>query len=207
MKLSKFSKLATVSAFALLLASSANAATVQNGGNIQINVTATVTNSFDVTTTDLAWDSIDVRGSTGTQASADLNPTTDAITDDDQGAGNSKIAANVGNAAAAALVTATLLPNTTLITVSYNTVSDLDETADSGSQFDVALLDNLDAPVLGTAGTAGSYPYGGPAVAGNATTTANGELTFNIGGSIRTQSGDNYDPGAYDGTFNVTLSY
>lgn len=212
MKHNKFRILGGVSALALFLAIPVNqvdAATVNNGGNIPIQITANVTSQFDVTTTNLLYDEILVRGDTVDTATASISQHDSSFTPDPgTGPGSAYITNNAGTQARA-VVTATLLPNNTPVTVSYNTVVDL---GNGTSSFAVALVDNLNSLVadsdIGVDGTAGSYPVGGPAVPGTATTDATGQLTFGIGGSITTKTTNTgYSPGAYTGSFNVTISY
>lgn len=214
MKILSLKNLAAVSAVALgaaLYTTAAYAVAVQSGVASSVGMTATITNTLTVITTPLSFGSIGAVRKAADQATATVAPGAVIVTaGGDDGGGvstNARILADSANPPSTASVTVTAFASTPIY-VDYGTIVDL---TSGGETFTIThLLDNLNAPDTGVAGTAGNWDIGGGAgtIQGIGTTTAGGSLVFHIGGSIRTTASNAvYANGVYTGSFNVTLSY
>lgn len=183
---------------------SASAATIQSGGSQTVTAQTTVNNAMSITVTDLAFGTFGTKSdgsntATGTVATNGTFSTTSA------GGTAAVIDAGLGDHSAST-ITVTALP-ATKIYVDYGSVVNMKDASTGTYTLTVDNInDNLATPTTGTGGTSGSW-IGGSNTEGNATTTAAGALTFNIGASFTTNATSTYPSDTYAGSFAVTLSY
>ena len=201
-----FKRLAMVGAAALTLASYSgtawSAVFEMDDVGVVIAVTAAVDNTIDVTTTPVAFGTVGVTSDAVDIASLVMNPTTGAIVDDigpGLGIAEAHIVSGTNTGTPGTVTVANALPNS-LIFSYYGTIVNLTDGAGPVLTLD-SVTDNMATPGSYTVATATQ-------VAGVETTTAGGDLVWEIGAAIGTQAtAARYDTGAYAGSFTMILSY
>lgn len=212
MNFNKLGRLATVSAIALGFSVSAGqvwaaAYELDSGVVLPVNVGADVLETVDVVVTDAAIGNIGVhQDKTGADTATLVMAPDGTITEDV--AGPARIVHETGTGTAAQVVLTAAFP-TTDIYATYSNPVDLNCAlcALSPDFTLVDVLDDMDNP-NGGAGPGTGVAAGTLAGDGQATTDANGALTWNIGVTIETIASANYyETGAYAGSFDMILSY
>lgn len=216
MNIKSFGKIAAVSAIAMVAAMHAAgvvAAPVQIGDPVQVDITATVENTIDVTVTNpVRFGQI---GAMNSQTAADTATArvapNDALTDDPgTGYGTASQASivfdpgDVANTGAADVDITGAFANTDLY-VTYDTCADL---AGPGAEVFVlhSIQDNLPTPNSHDCTAAAAY---GTYTFGSGTTDGAGALSFNIGATIDTDGSSDaaYTEGAYTGSVQMYVTY
>lgn len=212
MKLTKLQRLATVSAVALGVAAysgtvHAAAYELDSGADINITVTADVMQTVAVTVTNnVSTGDVGIKQDAADTAQLVMAPD-GTITEDL--AGPARFVEDPSDAQQPAVITLTGAFPSTDIYVNYDPNADLDcvPCVNSGVITLTDVTDDLGAggPAsgIGTGVAAGNF-----ATEGQATTDANGALTWNIGVTLTTVASANYyETGAYVGSFDMNLSY
>ncbi len=199
---------ASVGAVALgLVMGTAQAATnadyeLDSGIAIPMVATAAVLNTVHVVTTDLAFGNIGVTSDAVDTATLAMSPA-GVVTEDLAGDAHMIDDTEDGTPATVTITTAF---GDSAIYVTYSNVVDLADAA--GPDLIITrIIDNLDNPTVGVAGTAGEWTTSGTTV-GIGTTTGAGALTFAIGIEISTvATAAPYDTNTYTGGFDMTMAY
>ncbi len=217
MKPYRLNKLAAISAVALCVGLSSGTAwsaayELDSGTAIQVDVTADVLQTSDVTvTTDIDFGNIGIKQDNVDTATLVMAPD-GTVTEDT--AGDARIVTDDTDTPVAGQIDVTGAFQNTDIHVVYQNLVDLTCATCSGAQPDlllVGLLDNMAngaALAPGTGVQQGGWSAGLP-VEGIGTTDNAGALRFTIGATIETDEtvAAPYETGNYAGSFEMLLSY
>lgn len=181
---------------------------ITNGVPVALPVVAGMDNNFAVDVTDIDFGTIVLTSASG--ETGELTMATDGSFD--ESANIDPVARVMAHNAAGqpgVLAIGGGLPDTVLF-IRYGNVQNLTCSAGcTGSNPDIIVSrieDNM--PVQAGAWSADDADPDASAVAGQGFTDSSGALTVNIGASLRTEdTSDPYQPGDYDGSFDVILSY
>jgi len=226
MKIRTIGKLAGISAFALMLATggspafaqysaaaprSGHAETWQSNGVQSVGVFAEVDNSLNVTVTDLNFGRIAATAYPAESSTLQIGPD-GLLAEGARSAGGATIQAAGDATKTQGILAITGAFASTIIYTTYNNVTDMTCST-------VATPSCTGAPsliitnIVDDASTPGSWTAPSTVVIGHGTTNPSGDLTFNVGATIQTQSTapvtavTAYPGGLYSGYFDVTLTY
>jgi hypothetical protein len=182
---------------------------VDNGVPMPITVQTTMDNNFSVDVTDIDFGTIAVTSAPG--EAGELIMDTDGTFDEATGNTDpvARIAARSGAGQPGILDISSSLPDT-LLTVRYENVGNLVCVAGCLGANPEIVVSRIGDDMANQAGE-WSIDDGNPdadATPGQAMTNGSGELTVNIGASLRTEdTNDRYQSGDYEGSFDVVLEY
>ena len=192
-----------------LLSSPAFAQTaINNGVPVQIPVTAAMDNNFAVDVTDIDFGDVALTSAAGETGELVMD-TVGAFDESGNIDPVARVSARAASGQPGVLDIAGGLPDTVLF-VSYSNVQNLTCVAGCvGANPDI-IISRIgdDMPDQAGAWSVDDADPDGDALPGRGVTSGTGTITVNIGASLRTaDTSDPYQPGDYEGSFDVILAY